>query len=559
MPWKCPQCDLQEYKNGCCLSCKQFPTLGFQVADLIESACVIPDGEFAGAPFMLTNEMVRFLLHFYRLHPDLVQDEHGRWHTPEGKTPFVYSRGGQLVRPQKWGKGPFGCSLIVAEAHPEGPVRFAGWDAYGDAVGKSVPTPWIQCAAVSEDQTANVWDALLPMIHLSDELMAVMPDTGLGRINLATGGKIEPVTTSGQSRLGQRITFALQDETHSWLENNQGHKVADTQRRNLAGTQGRWCETTNAWDPVEDSVAQRTGESRVGAVYRDDSEPGAGSVRNKSDRRRMLKKVYGDSATAPKDATWTPWIDLNRIDVEIETLLEHDPPQAERYFLNRKLTGEGAAFDGDRWDSLVVPEHEVADGAVVVLGVDGARFSDALAIIATEVVTGHQWPLGIWETPKHPSDTYEHPFDEIDGAFTEAMDNSPFYVWRVYIDPQWIDYLVDKWTGTYGDKRIIPWWTNRPRQTAFAVRSYASAIGAGDVTWSGDPRFASHVRNARRRKVAVFDDDHRQMHILAKDRHDSPRKIDAAMGGVLSWEARGDAIEAGMTTGPEPLVAVVAR
>jgi len=43
----------------------------------------------------------------------------------------------------------------------------------------------------------------------------------------------------------------------------------------------------------------------------------------------------------------------------------------------------------------------------------------------------------------------------------------------------------------------------------------------------------------------VFDDKHRQMHSLAKDRPDSPRKIDGAMAAVLSWEARSDAIAAG--------------
>jgi stage V sporulation protein SpoVS len=35
------------------------------------------------------------------------------------------------------------------------------------------------------------------------------------------------------------------------------------------------------------------------------------------------------------------------------------------------------------------------------------------------------------------------------------------------------------------------------------------------------------------------------MHTLSKDRPDSPSKIDGAMAGVLSWEARGDAIAAG--------------
>ena len=98
------------------------------------------------------------------------------------------------------------------------------------------------------------------MIELGN-LAADIPDTGLTRINLPGGGLIEPVTASARSRLGQRITFAVQDETHSWLKSNGGRALADNQRRNLAGMKGRSIETTNAWDPAEQSVAQETWES----------------------------------------------------------------------------------------------------------------------------------------------------------------------------------------------------------------------------------------------------------------------------------------------------------
>jgi hypothetical protein len=43
----------------------------------------------------------------------------------------------------------------------------------------------------------------------------------------------------------------------------------------------------------------------------------------------------------------------------------------------------------------------------------------------------------------------------------------------------------------------------------------------------------------------VYDDQHRQMHTISKDRPDSTRKMDGAMAAVLSWEARNDAIAAG--------------
>jgi hypothetical protein len=511
----------------------EFPTLGYQVAELIQAKCVIPDGDYAGEPYALTDEMLWFLLAFYRVDPDAKWDsQRGRW-----RRPFVYGRGGQLVRPQKWGKGPFSAAMICAEADADAPVLFDGWDAHGEPVGRPWATPWIQVAALSEDQTDNVWSALVPMITRG-ALHVEMPDTGVTRINLPRGGKIEPVTSSAGTRLGQRITFAVQDQPELWTKRNGGRDVADTQRRNLGGMGGRWLETPNAWDPRDQSVAQQTSEGQEPGVLLDDVDPGPGSVRNKTDRRRMLNKVYGDS--------W--WVDLDRIDDEITALLKRDPAQAERYYLNRKRADEGAAFDIDRWKELADTELDVADGSLIVVFVDGARFVDALGIVATDVETGHQWPLGVWERPEAAPDNYEHDSDEIDGALLEAFER--YDVWRLGVDPQWIEHLLERWQGRWGPKRVLPWYTNRPRQVAWAVRNYTDAIGAGDVSHNGHETFTRHIANARKQKLDVFDDKHRQMHTISKESPDSPLKIDLAMAAVGSWEFRGDCIAAGKPRSP---------
>lgn len=512
--------------------CRAFPTLGFLVADFIEAKCVIPDRDQAGEPFILTDEQCRFLLWYYRLRPGAVFDqEREAW-----RQPFFFNRGGQLVRPQKWGKGPFAGAIVCAEA--EGPVVFDGWDANGQPVGRPWSTPLIQITALSEDQTGNVWSALQPMIELGD-IAADIPDTGLTRINLAGGGKIEPVTSNAKSRLGQRTTFLVQDQTESWTQWNKGRQLADNQRRNIAGMGGRWLSTPNAWDPSEDSVAQWTAEHEHEGVYHDDVAPAESlSIRNKRERRKALQQVYGDAY----------WVDLDRVDAEIEALLPRDPGQAERWFLNRKNASEGLAFDGERWDELESSQTP-EDGALVVIGVDGARFEDDLAMVATEVETGYQWPLGIWHRPELAEPDYEHPFDEVDGAMSDAF--ARFDVWRVYVDPQRIGTLLERWQGRWGEKRVMPWFTNRPKPIAFAVRNFTDAISAGDLSHDGDPDFARHIKQAVRMKLNVYDEDHRQMHTLQKDRPHSPKKIDAAMAAILSWEARGDAIAAGASAKQE--------
>jgi hypothetical protein len=518
MPWRGPQLP------------DEWPTLGFKVADWIERNCAIPDREMVGEPFLLTDEQLRFILNFYRLIPETGE--------------FYYSRGAQLTRPQKWGKGPLSAALICAEA--AGPVTFSHWNDEGEPEGKPWPTPIIQVTAVSEDQTANVYSALLPMIELG-ALNAEIEDTGLGRINLPNGGRIEPVTASGRSRLGQRVTFINQDQTESWLQSNGGRVLADNQRRGIAGMGGRWLSTPNAYDPAEESVAQYTAEHEKDGVYHDDVEPPANlSVRNKADRRKALRIVYGDSIAGTRDTVkgaLDGWINLDRIDTEIEALLGRDPAQAERWFLNRKRAAESAAFEYEKWEEQA-SDYRAEPGAFIVLGIDGARFVDSLAVIATEVETGFQWPVGIWERPENAGDDYEHPMAEVDGAIQETMDE--FDIWRAYVDPGSaagnIETLLEKWQGRWGEDKFMPWLMSRPKQTAQAVGTFAAAISTAEVSNDGNKTFASHIKNTVRRKITAKDDEGRPLWSIGKDRPDSPRKIDAAAAAVISWEARGDAI-----------------
>jgi len=514
MPWRGP-----EVPN-------EVPSLGLVVGQWIQDYCVVPDRELRGQPFILTDEQLMFLLHFYRLRID---------DKDPAKATFHWARGAQLMRPQKWGKGPLIAAICCAEA--AGPVRFDGWDAKGEPVGRPWATPHIQVTAGSEDQTANTWRALQPMIELGPLGAAFITDTGLTRINLPGGGLIEPVTASARSRLGQRITFAVQDETHAWNRANHGLQLADNQRRNLAGVGGRFVETTNAYDPVEQSVAQRT-QSEPGVLI-DDVDGGPGSVRNKQERRKVMRKVYGDSLV-----TKGGWVDLDRIDAEVEALLEHDAAQAERFFMNRKIAQEGAAFDIEQVRALIKP-HKLSEGSVVCLGVDGARHDDSLAVVGTDVKTGYQWLVAIEERPDHAPPDYEHDMSRIDGAVTELIEGDKLVVWRAYCDDQHIRHLVDSWQNRFGEKRFVTWHTNRDKPMAWATRRYEEAISAGDVTFDGNPTFMTHLRHARKRMVTTLDDKERQMHVLSKSSSRSPMKIDAAAAAVLSWEARSDALASG--------------
>lgn len=529
------------------MECQAFPTLGYKVADWIEAHCVIPDREDAGKPFRLTDEQYRILLHHYRVRPDAVFDRDARrW-----RGFWYYDLGSQVTKPQKWGKAPLSSAWVCAEAAPDSDVLFDGWGADGAPVGRPWPTPHLQVTACSEDQTDNIWRALIPMIQLGP-LVNVFPDFGLTRINLPSGGLIEPTTAAAISRLGQRITGSAQDQTESWFATNGGHKLAENQRRGLAATGGRVFETPNAWDPVENSTAQRRFEAKSRGVFKTYEQPPAGSVRVFEERDRVLRHVYGDSLVERGG-----WIDLGPIHSLIEELVEYDPAQAERWFMNRTLATEGAAFDIEAVRAKVVKPRTPARGARIVIGVDGALYDDALAVVAVDVATGYMWVLGVWERPPDAGEEYEHPRHEVDAVVREAFETSGWVVWRLYADEQWIQALVDGWANRYG-KRVVKWATWRPRQIAWAVRNFeqaisrrpdakdADGIGRPHLTF-GDPHgtLVRHLGNSRKKMLTALDDRERPMHTLAKPAHRSPLKIDLAMAAVLAWEALGDAIRAG--------------
>ena len=318
----------------------------------VEAHCVIPDGDDQGEFFYLVPEQLAFMAGHYTVQDDA---------RPGMRADAFKYRRSQLVRAQKWGKSPLIAAFVCLEG--VGPALFAGWAsggeqyrcadhgcgcgwvfeyAPGDAMGRPWPTALIQVTATTEDQTDNTYGALRPMIE-KGPLDDVIARTGEEFIRLPNGGKIEVVTSKATSRLGQRVTFVPQDETGIWTESNSMVKVARTQRRGLAGMGGRAIETTNAWDPSENSVAQQTFKSSARDVQRDFRQPPAelkwSSMR---DRRKILEFNYSG----------VPWALSNLASIEAEAgeLSESDPAEAERFFGNRIVSGGGAWMPRGRWE-----------------------------------------------------------------------------------------------------------------------------------------------------------------------------------------------------------------
>lgn len=516
------------------------PSLGPLNACWIEQHCVIPDRDDRGKPFRLYDEQLTFYDRHYELKPTAQVGQ---------LAPAFRYRRSLLVRPQKWGKGPLTAAQICDEG--VGPVLFAGWaeggEIYdcrdhgcgcgwiyeyepGEPMGRPWPTPLIQITAMSEEQTGNIYDALRPMIEYGP-LAEVIPRTGEEFIRLPGGGRIDTVTSSARSRLGQRVTFVPQDECGLWTATNKMLGVADTQYRGLAGMGGRATLTTNGWDPAEASVAQLAYESPANDINRDFAQAPANlSYGNKAERRKIHRIVYGDSLK-----TRGGHVDLDSIEAEAADLAARDIGQAERFFGNRIVYGAGSWLDGDLWDALAEP-REVPRGTAVAGGFDGSD-TDDWTCLRLQTADGYQFTPrygpdrrpAIWNPAEHNGQV---PRLEVAAAIEEVFET--YLVGRLYYDPPGWKTEGQDWESRYGEKVVIRWETYRLTQMhAAAVRLHTDVVKADTgFTHDGDKRIATMIRNTRKLARPGM------RYVLGKP--SQQQKIDGTISSILANEAAGD-------------------
>jgi len=514
-----------------------WPTL-WVTCDWIEQHCPIQNARLGLIPLRMYDWQLWCTANHYRVRPGATVGQ---------LAPAFHNRRSQVIAPQKTGKGPWTAGICLAEA--VGPVVFDGWAEGGETYacrdhgcgcgwvyeyqpGDPMAVPWaqalVQITAYSEDQTDNVYRPLQSMVRLGP--LADVLRVGEQFVRLPNDGRIDVVTSSAQSRLGNPTTFVLQDETGLWAKANGMTAVADTQRRGVAGMGGRSMESSNCWDPSENSVAQRTDESSAKDIFRFRRSPPAGlSYKNKAERRRIHRFVYAGSAH----------VDLDSIEAEAAELIETDPGQAERFFGNRIVAGLGTWLAEDVWN-LREKDVPVLPRARIVLGFDGSDLDDWTAFRA-QTLTGHQF------TPTYGPDrrpTVWNPAEwggqvprlEVAAALDELM--TEFDVVRLYADPPYWTTEVDTWAEKWGD-RVVRWYTQRVVQMHAAAERLLTDVTKKDATFTHDacPHAAKHIGHARKSARPG------RRYVLSKA--SDAQKIDVAVCSILANEAAGDAIAAG--------------
>lgn len=546
-------------------------SMGWLAASWMQFFCIHGKGDISGTPLNpaleggipLSDELVALTVDCYAL------DQAGRrlYESVFYSRPKGADKSGQCAR--------------FALFEGLGPCRFAGWAKGGEVfqqmdfryeyqpdepMGRFITSPFIRIMATEETQTGNVYDVIYQNCHDGPLRLAFSreEDIGLTRIYLPEGGEIRPSTASSAAKDGGLESFVGFDETHLYTSNAL-RAMYTTVRRNLGKRKAAqpWSfEPSTMYKPGQNSVAEqshklaqdiRDGNARAARLLFDHREGwGDTNLDDEASLRKGLLEAYGDAAS---------YMDIDRLITDIWDP-RADRNESVQFFLNRPTAAGGKAFDIAKWNAARVEKTKKyrRPGEMIALGFDGARTRDSTSLRATHVKSGFQWTMGYWERPEGPAlDRWlaEHPGSsdwEIDEADVDAVVAEAFAKYRVvlfYSDTSKWEAAVARWAGLYNHSKdetkavVVKWPVQLHKKTAVALKAYAGAIAAGEVLHDGNPISTQHLANAYREATNYTDDDGSALWLIAKERPMSPNKIDDAYAGMLSWQARNDAIARG--------------
>ncbi|MGH3585644.1 MAG: hypothetical protein ACRDQ0_04930 [Pseudonocardia sp.] len=427
------------------------------------------------------------------------------------------------------------------------------WDVPpGQPLGVQHPAAWVQMAAVSQDQTRNTM-TIFPSLLSKRALEEYRIDLGKEIIYADKGrARIEAVTSSPRALEGGRPTATYPNETHHWLESNQGHEMAAVIERNAtksADGQSRTLAITNAFEPGEDSVAERTrdayeateaGRAADTGLFYDSLEAPAEAKLTAEWIEPTLRAVRGDST----------WLDIERLKASILDV-RNPPSRSRRFWYNMIDAAEDAWMARYEWDACKREDLSLADGDEIVVFFDGSKSDDATGLAACRMSDGLVATLGVWQKPPNwPSPNtpgyvpWQVPREDVDGVVANAFNR--FKVLAFFADPgsgqdedgeMYWDAFLDRWGQAYGKKLLLRAvvagakahavrWDMRDRrnqeQFTEAVKRAREDILQRQLVHDGHKVMRTHVINARRRTNAWGV-------TIGKEHRESARKIDLAI------------------------------
>ncbi|WP_245906365.1 terminase large subunit domain-containing protein [Mycolicibacterium palauense] len=194
--------------------------------------------------------------------------------------------------------------------------------------------------------------------------------------------------------------------------------------------------------------------------------------------------------------------------------------------LGQWVSGIDAWLPWGAWDACLDSTRTVKPGERVTFGFDGSVSGDCTALVGC-TMDGHVWVEGLWENPRPGDHSYRIPrvevLDAIDAAFAR------YDVAEIAFDPAFWRTDFERLQGKYGERRVIQYDTNVVTRMAPANDRFYAAVMDRKVSHDGDDRLSAHMAHCTAERTMHGD-------TVRKDRRNSPRKIDAAIGAIIAYD-----------------------
>jgi hypothetical protein len=386
---------------------------------------------------------------------------------------------------------------------------------------KDNPVAWIQVAAVSKSQTQNTM-RVFPTLFTAKATAQWQIDIGAARVNFLAGARIIQAVTRNPAPLqGARATFVIGNESHEWLETNNGMAMLAVLTDNATKAPdgaARILWITNAYNPNQGSVAQMIREAyeaeeggdsvQTGILYDSLEAPEKAHLsppkgldmaipEHREDfvayLTRVIEAVRGDSV----------WLQTRSI---VRAILDRKNPvsRMRRMWFNQIVTAEDAWVDRDSIRAARHPyarqlRENVADQLratwrlveptdPVVIFFDGSKSDDETALVGCRLSDGFVFTLGVWfAPPKDRKHEWRAPRSEVDARVKEVVGTKDatgrvrggrFKVVAFWGDPGHIkeddddsrywDGLFDEWHRDY--KEILQTWAVQTGHNLHSIR-----------------------------------------------------------------------------------------
>lgn len=476
---------------------------------------VDPDGNFTRA-----EQVIAFINEYGLITKDTIAGNAGSklvlrdWQQNLIRDLFAEDENGRLLHrtalvgmPRKNGKSALGSSLAL-------------WSLFLGPDGGEV----YSCAAEKE-QARIVFGDAKRMVEASPDL-AEMTKVYRDAIEvLETGSTYRVLSAEAYSKEGLSPTFVVFDELHA----SPDRELFDVMALGMGARREPMLLGITTAGVKTDSSGQ---DSVAYSLYQYGQKVARGEAKDPSFFMAWWEAEQDASHTDPQ--TWRDanpgFGDLNNED-DFAAMVRRTPESEFRTKrCNQWVSSQNAWLPNGSWDELAQP-RELDPDAEYILGFDGSFSGDCTVIVGVQIPRDedekpYMFLVKAWE--KQPTDREDWRVDTLDveNKILEFVAEHPKTL-EIACDPfRWqrsMAVLQDKGLP------IVEWPSTSVRRMVPACNKFYQQVVENQIEHSGDPLMARHISNA-----VVKIDQHGPR--VVKEHRNSPRKIDAAVAGIIALD-----------------------